>query len=197
MSICSAIHHKKEGGPQSTRDMSEEELLLYSINYFHDSLEKRAEMGARTALWTDRVIRSGILGLMLIATSILILVVVVSIQMKQIAGVMLEMDVHMELMVNDTQQMSDYLIKMGESISILPKIVDEIATMESTVKGMTGNIGVISEQMDYTVVVGETIISDIESMDRNLYSVSHIVQGMDYNINKISDPFQSFNRMMP
>lgn len=197
MSTCSAIYHKKEGGPKSTRDMSQEELLFYSINYFHDSLEKRAEMGARTALWTNRVVRSGIFGLMLIATSILILVVVVSLQMKQIAGVMLEMDGHMELMVNDTKQMSDYLIKMGESVSIMPMIVDEIATMESTIKGMTGNIGVISEQMDYTVVVGETIISDMESMDRNLYSVSHIVQGMDYNINKISGPFQSFNRMMP
>ncbi|MBT3196664.1 MAG: hypothetical protein HN842_05570 [Gammaproteobacteria bacterium] len=191
------LHHKREGNDDSTKNMSQEALILHSINYFHESLEKRAKMGARTALWTNRVIRSGILGLMLIAASIMILVVVVSEQMNQIAAVMGKMDQQMESVVYDMGQMRDTMKSIVTSVAKLPEIVDEISTMETTVGQMNGHIVVISGRMTHTGQMVEQMVNDVGGMDQNLESVATIVQGMDHNIDRVSRPFRMFNRMVP
>ena len=187
----------KRLGEESVKDLSQDELLLYSIEYFHDSLEKRAEMGAQTAKWTNRVIRSGIIGLMLIATSILLLVVLVSHQMNKIADMMLTLDQHMSIIVTDTRDMTKYVKSMDDSVSSLPLIVNEIAEMQDSVTKINTDMTVISEQMNNSVVLVENIIYNVEGMGSNLKSVAHIVKGMDQNIDTVSRPFSFFNKMVP
>ena len=123
--------HKQ--GDKDPEEMNQEELLLYSINYFHESLEKRVEMIAINSRWTNRVIRSGMSGLMLIALSILFLVVIVAKQMNQVADVMVRLDQQMETLVTDIGQMEHYVDAIGGSVSTLPLIVEEISEMEKTV----------------------------------------------------------------
>lgn len=193
----SLFHHQKITEDSSTKNLSAEELFLYSIDHFHDSLEKRAEMGARTALWTNRVIRSGIFGLMLIAASILILVVLVSKEMTKIADMMTRMDTHMEIIVQDTREMAVFVQAMDQSVATMPVINQEISTMVNTINGMNENVSVISQEMDNTSVIVENIIYNVEGMDQNLDSVSYIVRGMDYSIDKVARPFKLFNQFMP
>ena len=190
------LMHKRLG-EESVKDLTQDELLLYSIEYFHDSLEKRAEMGSQTAKWTNRVIRSGIIGLMLIATSILFLVVLVSHQMNKIADMMLALDQHMSVLVIDTKDMTKYVKSMDASVSSLPLIVNEISVMKDSVKKVNTDMAVISDQMNNSVVLVENIILNVEGMDHNLQSVAHIVDDMDRNIDTVSRPFSFFNKMVP
>jgi len=192
-----ALYHQKEEEGTSVNEMSLEELFLYGIDYFHESLEDRAEMGAKTALWTNRVIRSGIIGLVLIAASILVLVFVVSVQVSQIAQVTTKMDQHMELMLNDIGEMSDYVNAIGTNVAALPVIVDEITIMERNVAGMGEHMTTISGTLGNTKYVVETIIQDVGEMEHNLENVSYIVQGMDHSIERVSRPFRLFNKMVP
>ena len=187
--------HKQ--GDKTTEEMNQEELLLYSINYFHESLEKRAEMIAINSRWTNRVIRSGMSGLMLIALSILFLVVIVAKQMNQVADVMVRLDQQMETLVTDIGQMEHYVDAIGGRVSTLPLIVEEISEMEKTVNKLGGHMTEISGRMDHTEVVVGEVISDIEEMDQHLNSVNHIVQGMNHSLKRVGRPFRLFNDMVP
>lgn len=181
----------------SVNDMSQEELFLYGIDYFHESLEDRAEMGARTALWTNRVIRSGIIGLVLIAASILVLVVVVSEQITQIAQVTTKMDQHMTLMLHDISEMSSYINTIDQNVVTLPVIVSEISQMEGNVADIGEYMVTISGRLDNTSHIAQTIIHDVREMDQNLENVSLIVDRMDHSIERVSRPFRYFNKMVP
>jgi len=191
------LFHIKDGKAPSVNDLTQNELFLYSIEYFHDSFEKRAEMGGQTALWTNRVIRSGIFGLMLIATSILLLVVLVSQEMTKISDMMVMLDSHMEHIVSDTQNMSTHVHAMGESVGTLPPLVKEISIMQTHVEKISNDMVKVSSQMDYSSQIVENVIYDVEGMDRNLNAVSDIVDSMNKNINTVSRPFRLFNKMMP
>ncbi|HIJ22026.1 MAG: hypothetical protein HON68_04130 [Gammaproteobacteria bacterium] len=193
----STPRHKQDIPGSSIEDLSQGELLLYSINYFHDSLEKRAEMGARTSRWTNRVIRSGMLGLMLTAFSILLLVVIVAKQMNQVAEVMVKMDRQMEIIVMDIDKMEHFVHAIGDSVATMPPLVDEITTMEQHVGKINGHMSIISAQIIQTDQVVEQLVNDVKGMDQHLGSVTHIVQGMDHNLNRVSRPFRMFNDMVP
>jgi methyl-accepting chemotaxis protein len=190
-------HKRRTDGLNSTAGMSTDELILYSIDYFHRSLEKRGEMGARTALWTNRVIKSGMAGLMLIAASILVLVFVVSKQMSDIALVTTKMDTQMAQMVTDIREMSTYVNSIGDSVSTLPIIVEEISNMERNVSEMGDYVSQVSETMTHTDQVVEQMVVNIDEMESNLSNVTLIVRGMDQSIDRVSRPFRIFNKMIP
>ncbi len=188
------IHKREE---RAATELSQEELLLHSITYFHESLEKRAEMIAINSRWTNRVIRSGMSGLMLIALSILFLVVIVAKQMNQVADVMVKLDQHMETIVGDIGRMEHYVNAIGDSVATLPQIVDEITRMEQTVGKLDGHMGEISSRMIHTEEVVGQVVHDIEEMDQHLNAVNQIVKGMDGNLKRVGRPFRLFNEMVP
>ncbi len=184
-------------GEKNIAEMNQEELLLHSITHFHESLEKRAEMIATNARWTNLVIRSGMSGLMLVAVSILVLVVMVAKQLNQVADVMVTLDQKMEVIVSDIGQMEHYVDAIGSNVSTMPDIVHEIAVMQQTVGEMDDHMGVISKQMAQTETIVGNVVNDIEEMDQHLNSVTHIVQGMDSNLKRVGRPFRLFNDMVP
>ena len=188
---------RHQQGDKSAGDLSQEELILHSMTYFHESLEKRAEIIATNARWTNLVIRSGMSGLMLVAVSILVLVVMVAKQLNQVADVMVKLDHSMETIVTNIGRMEHYVNAIGSSVSTLPAIVEEIDQMEGTVGKLEQHMGQISGHMDHTEVVVNEVVGDIEEMDRHLDSVNHIVKGMDNNLKRVGRPFRIFNDMVP
>ncbi len=190
-----SLQHKQ--GDKKVADLSQEELILHSITYFHESLEKRADMIATNARWTNLVIRSGMSGLMLVAVSILVLVVMVAKQLNQVADVMVTLDHKMEVIVEDIDQMEHYVDAIGRSVSTMPDIVHEIAVMQQTVSELDDHMGEISKQMNQTEALVDHVVTDIEQMDQHLGAVNHIVQGMDHNLKRVGRPFRFFNDMVP
>ncbi len=189
------LHHRQ--GDNKAADLSQEELLLHSMTYFHESLEKRAEMIATNARWTNLVIRSGMSGLMLVAVSILVLVVMTAKQLNQVAEVMVTLDQRMETIVNDIDQMEHYVDAIGSSVSTMPDIVHEIAVMQQTVGELDDHMEMISGQMSHTETIVDHVVGDIEEMDQHLNAVTHIVNGMDSNLKRVGRPFRLFNDMVP
>lgn len=189
------LHHRQ--GENKAADLSQEELLLHSMTYFHESLEKRAEMIATNARWTNLVIRSGMSGLMLVAVSILVLVVMTAKQLNQVAEVMVTLDQRMETIVSNIDQMEHTVDTIGTSVSTMPDIVHEIAIMQHTVGDMDDHMELISNQMGHTESIVGSVVVDIEEMDQHLNAVTHIVNGMDNNLKRMGRPFRIFNDMVP
>jgi uncharacterized protein YoxC len=180
------LQHKQ--GEKKVADLTQEELLLHSITYFHESLEKRADMISTNARWTNLVIRSGMSGLMLVAVSILVLVVMVAKQLNQVADVMVTLDQKMEVIVNDIGQMEHYVDAIGTNVATMPDIVHEIAIMQQSVAELDDHMSEISAQMSQTEMIVDDVVQDIEQMDQHLGAVNHIVKGR---------PFRFFNDMVP
>ncbi|MBF0265272.1 MAG: hypothetical protein HQL46_08365 [Gammaproteobacteria bacterium] len=163
------------------------EKIMMSRIYLQEQLGDRLKVSIRT----------GMAVLFLLAISVLILIITLTIQVKRVSEVASNMDTNFQTISKHMNSIHHFMGKMETQISYIPQIKSTTSFMRVNMTEINGSLTGINNQV--TQMNNELI-----SVQNKIKSVSSSVQLMDNSVNnmngevyRLSKPAKSLNKFMP
>jgi len=168
-----------------------------AINRFENIMLSRIYVQQRLGDRLKNSIRTGMVILFLLAVSIFILLLTLSIQVSRVADVVAHMNQNFVDISSNMKTINGYMVDMENQVAYLPKIKEKTAVMDQQMVLMNANFSAIKNEV-------KQISSHIAQVEGDMREVSQSVRHMDGQVGlmnrdtrRMSRPAQSMNKFFP
>ncbi len=181
----------------STEEAVMRQQYLRSLSSFEGIILSQIKVKNKLGDRLNLSIRTGLVILTFIAVSILVLLLMLSIQMSRISGIVIDMNSHFTSIATKMERITTNMGHMEHQVSQMEAISTHTEVMKTEMLAINGNMG----SMDQSVTGITTDISDVSNRVGNIaltiHNMNNEVQAMSHEMHRMAKPARSINRMFP
>jgi len=173
------------------------EGIAHAIKRFEKIMMSRIYLQQRLGDRLKVSIRTGMIVMFLIAASILMLLITLSVQVKRVAEVTENMNVNFDKISQNMVTINAYMQSMEKQIAYMPNIEGSTQFINQHMKDIKGSMtGITSQVRD----MHQQLTTVQQKMGTISASVSHMnqnVSGMNHEVQRMAKPAHTLNKMFP
>ena len=168
-----------------------------AVRRFEKIMMSRIYLQQRLGDRLKNSIRTGMIVLFLIAVSILVLLITLTVQVKKVAGVTDHINMNFEVISQNMVVISQYMNNMEKQVSLMPNINGSTENINQTMFYIKDNMTTIKDQVGI-------MNSQLNNVDQRMNAISGTVKqvdanigGINYEVHRMSKPASTFNKFNP